>query len=194
MERTKTQAKQLTNERQRTYDTKSQRPKYLTVQELHQSYQFLLVEIKNTTPPAEIPQLDQLFVQAVSEDLRKKLLVHLHPLPTTTNHANIQRFTAMIQHAIDAENELQTITNIADRAAHRNSKPYAARQNTQQRQPHTFFSGTSQDQQEEYPEEYPDPYGRNNANAYATIPTCHYYAHSSGPSLMPTFFLTKHTP
>ncbi len=75
----------------------------------------------------------------------------------------------MIQHAIDAENELQTITNIADRAAHRNSKPYAARQNTQQRQPHTFFSGTSQDQQEEYPEEYSDQYGRSNANAYATL-------------------------
>ena len=194
LEGTETLAQRLTSVRQRTFDTKSQRPKYLTVQELHQSYQFLLVEIKNTTPPAEIPQLDQLFVQAVSEDLRKKLLVHLHPLPTTTNHANIQRFTAMIQHAIDAENELQTITNIADRAAHRNSKPYAARQNTQQRQPHTFFSGTSQDQQEEYPEEYSDPYGRSNANAYATIPTCDYYAHSSGPLLMPTCFLTKHTP
>jgi hypothetical protein len=102
LEGTETLAQRLTGVQQRTFDAKSQRPKYLSVQELHQSYQFLLVEIKSTTPPAEIPQLDQLFAQAVSEDLRKKLLVYLHPLPTTTNHANMHRFTAMTQHAIDA--------------------------------------------------------------------------------------------
>ena len=194
LEGTETLAQRLTSVKQRTFDAKSQRPKYLSVQELHQSYQFLLVEIKDTTPPAEIPQLDQLLVQAVSEDLRKKLLIHLQPLPTTTNHANMQRFSTMVQHAIDAENELQTITNIADRAAHRNAKPHAARQNTNQRQPHTFFGGPPQAHHEEYAEEYSDPYGRSSATSHGTIPTCDYYAHSSGPLLMPTCFLAKHAP
>jgi hypothetical protein len=48
------------------------------VQELHQRRQFLLIKIKSDNPPAEIPQLDQLFVQAVGEDLRKKQLSFLH--------------------------------------------------------------------------------------------------------------------
>jgi hypothetical protein len=73
----------------------------------------LLIENKSNTLPAEIPQLDQLFVKAVSEDLRKKLLSHLHLQPsTTTNNANTQQFSEMTQTAIDAENELQTISNI----------------------------------------------------------------------------------
>jgi hypothetical protein len=68
----------LTSLRQQTYDPTTQKAKYLSVQELHQRYQFLLIEIKSDTPPADIPQLDQLFVQAVSEDdLQKKLLTHL---------------------------------------------------------------------------------------------------------------------
>jgi hypothetical protein len=71
------------------------RPAYLSVQELDQRHQFLLVEIKSNTPQAEIPQLDQLFLQTVSEDLQKKLLVHLLPLPTTTNYEQCKHPTTL---------------------------------------------------------------------------------------------------
>ena len=139
-------AQHLTSLCQRTFDPATQKPKYLTVQELHQRYQFLLIEIKADTPPADIPQLDQLFVQAVSKDLRKKLLTHLRPHPTTTNNENVQRFSNLVQHAIAAENDLTTITNIAARAAHRQAKPYAGRQQTpQNRGPRTFFGDANQE-------------------------------------------------
>ena len=89
-------------------------------------------------------------MQAVSEDLRKKLLTHLQALPTTTNNANVQRFSDLVQHAIEAEIELTTITNIASRAAHRQAKPYASRQPTQQsRGPRTFFNGIEQEPNDE---------------------------------------------
>jgi hypothetical protein len=100
LEGTETLAQPLTSLRQRTFDPKTQRPKHLSVQEVHQRFQFLLIEIKSNTPPAEIPQLDQLSVQAVGQELRKKLLSFLHPLPTTSNDANLQRFSEMIQNAM----------------------------------------------------------------------------------------------
>jgi hypothetical protein len=152
-----------------------------------------LIETKSKAPPAEIPELDQLFIQAVSEDLRKKLLSDLHPLQTTSNNENLQRFSVMIQKAIKAEQELQTITNIADRAVHRSSKACAGREATQQRPgPHTFFIGMNeQDHQEE---KCLEQYQMNTANTHCNIPNCDFYSHSSGPMLMPTSFLTKHTP
>jgi hypothetical protein len=103
LEGTETLAQRLTSLRQKTFDPTTQKPKHLTVQELHQRHQFLLIEIKPDAPPADIPQLDQLFAQAVSEDLRKKLLSHLQALPTTTNNENVQRFSDLVQHAIEAE-------------------------------------------------------------------------------------------
>lgn len=54
LEWTDTLAQGLTGLRQRTFDTKTQRATYLLVQELHQRYQFLLVEIKHKTNPADI--------------------------------------------------------------------------------------------------------------------------------------------
>ena len=125
LEGTETLAQRLASLRQKTFDPSTRKPRYLTVQELHQRYQFLLIEIKVDTPPADILQLDQLFLQAVSKDLRKKLLTHFHPLPATTNNENVQRFSdLLVQHANEAENELTTMTNIASRAAqHRQAKP-----------------------------------------------------------------------
>jgi hypothetical protein len=77
-------------------------------------------------------------MQAVSEDLRKRLLSRATPLPAASNDANARRFTDMTQHAIEAENDLKTITNVAEKAAHRQTRPCNIRQNTSsQRGPRT---------------------------------------------------------
>jgi hypothetical protein len=57
-------------------------------------------------------------VQAVGANLEKKLQSFLNPLPAASNNANLQRFLLMAQNAIKAEQELQTIPDAADRAAH----------------------------------------------------------------------------
>jgi hypothetical protein len=90
-------------------------------------------------------------VQAVGADLRKKLLSFLHPLPAASNNANLQRFSAMMQNAIEADQEPQTIVNVADRAAHQSFKPHAIRQAAQPNPgPHAFFNGMNeQDHQED---------------------------------------------
>jgi hypothetical protein len=150
-----------------------------------------LIEIKPDTPPADIPQLDQLFAQAVSEDLRKKLLSHLQALPTTTNNENVQRFSDLVQHAIEAENELTTITNIASRAAHRESKPHAGRQQTQQnRGPRTFFNAGEQEPNDECSKN--SVHASSNTCCIAT--NCDSILHSTGPAVIPTCFLAKHLP
>ena len=192
LEGTETLAQRLTSLRQKTFDPTTQKPKYLSVRELHQRFQFLLIEIKTDTPPADIPQLDQLFVQAVSEDLRKKLLTHLQAHPTTTNNANVQRFSDLVQHAIEAENDLTTITNIAARAAHRQAKPYVGRQPTQQnRGPRTFFGGA---EQEPINAEYPDNQNVPASSNPYRIATCDSILHSTGPVVIPTCFLAKYSP
>jgi hypothetical protein len=187
LEGTETLGQRLTSIKQRTFDTKTQQATYLSVQELHQQYQFLLVEIKTETNPADIPQLDRLFVQAVSEDLRIKLLSHLQPNPSTTNHANVQRLTDLVQHAIEAEKDLQTITNIADRAAHRSARPYNSRQTTQQRPgPRTFYGGA------ENMDEYPSEQDMYPTNPFCNAHDCEPIAHSSGTIVMPKTFMAKY--
>jgi hypothetical protein len=126
-----------------------------------------LTEIKSNAPLAEIPQSDQLFVQAVSEDLSKKLSSYLHPLLTASNDENIQRFSEMMQNAIMAENELQTIANVADPAVHRSSKPHAGRQAAQQRPgPHALmFNGMNE--QDRQQEEHSEQCRMNTANEHS---------------------------
>ena len=74
--------------------------------------------------PTEIPQLDNMFVQAVGEDLRKKLLRHLPALPAMTIDENVQRLNDIVLMAIEKEDELKTVMNIAERAAFRGQRPY----------------------------------------------------------------------
>jgi hypothetical protein len=96
--------------------------------------------------PTEIPQLDNIFVQAVSEDLRKKLIRHLGQEPATTIDENTQRFNDLVLLAIDAEEELRTVTNIAKRATFRQTCPYGPRgtqQYSQRAVPRTFMTTTS---------------------------------------------------
>jgi hypothetical protein len=74
--------------------------------------------------PTEIPQLDNIFVQAVSEDLRKKLIRHLGLAPAETSNEHIHYFNNLLLLAIDVEEELRTMTNIAERAAFFQTCPY----------------------------------------------------------------------
>jgi hypothetical protein len=59
----------------------------------------------------ELPELDNIFVQAISEDLRKRLVRHLDHPPSTTIDANLQSFNDIIELAIQEEAELETVTN-----------------------------------------------------------------------------------
>jgi hypothetical protein len=124
LEGTATLAQRLVNIKQRYYDKVTQQANYRSVQELSQEYQRLLAEIKPSTMPTEIPQLDNIFVQSVSEDLRKKLIRHLGQEPATTIDENIQHFNDLVLSAMDAEEELRTVTNIAERAAFHQTRPY----------------------------------------------------------------------
>jgi hypothetical protein len=70
-------------------------------------------------PPSEIPQLDNVFTQAVGEDLCKKLLRHSITTPAAAVDKNLQSFSNIALMAIEQEDELKTVTNIAERAAFR---------------------------------------------------------------------------
>lgn len=165
---------------------------YRTVQELSQDYQFLLAEIKQETPPTEIPQLDQLFVQAVSEDLKDKLLQHLLPNPTTTNDENLHRFNQIVLRAITAEKELKTVTTIAERAAFRQTRSSArgGYQVAQRTGPKTFLvpGGPISNipiEQRVYLESVCET---------NTVVKCDALPHSSGFIMVPTCFLRTHNP
>jgi hypothetical protein len=126
LEGTKTLAQRLVATKQQHCDSTDGKLTNISVQELLQDYQFLLSEIIPNTPPTEIPQLDQLFVQVVSKDLRTKLLSHLQQGLTTSNEDNIHRFNRTVMLAIDAERELKTVTTIAERVVqHRQTRSAA---------------------------------------------------------------------
>ena len=100
------------------FDKETQRADYLSVQELSQEYQGLLTEINPSMLPTEIPQLDNMHVvQAVGEDLRNKLLMHLITTQALTIGKNVQQFSAIILLAIEKEDELKTIMNIVEGTA-----------------------------------------------------------------------------
>ena len=58
-----------------------------------------------------------MFVQAVGKDLQKRLLRHLIAAPALAIDENEQQFSDTILLAIEKEDELKTVTNIAERAA-----------------------------------------------------------------------------
>ena len=60
LEGTETLAQRLTRLCQRIVDPSSQQVRCQSVRELHQSFQFLITEIKGHAPPADVPQLDSL--------------------------------------------------------------------------------------------------------------------------------------
>jgi hypothetical protein len=71
LEGTETLAQRLVNIRQRYYDKATQKLHHWSVQELSQEYQHLIAEVKPTTLPAELPQLDNTWVQAVDKALER---------------------------------------------------------------------------------------------------------------------------
>ena len=100
------------------FDKETQRADYLSVQKLSQEYQGLLTKINPSMLPTEILQLDNMHVvQAVGEDLRKKLLRHLITTQALTIGKNVQQFSAIILLAIEKEDELKTIMNIVEGTA-----------------------------------------------------------------------------
>jgi hypothetical protein len=192
MEGTETLGQRLVNIKQRSFDPITQRAHYRSVQELSQAYQFILSEIKSTTQPTELPELDNIFVQAISEDLRKRLVRHLDHPPSTTIDANLQSFNDIIELAIQEEAELKTVTNIAERAAHRASRPYGNRGNPiQPRAPRTFLTTHGGEQEEQrYREEEENSYRR--PNTFTAVQLCDSFHHSTGQVIMPICFLTRH--
>jgi hypothetical protein len=84
LEGIKTLAQQLTNVKQKQWDKANNRNMHLSARELSQACQRLLTELKPTTQPAEMPQLDDMFVQAIGPELRKKIIQCLPPHPATT--------------------------------------------------------------------------------------------------------------
>jgi hypothetical protein len=66
LEGTETLAQHVITIKQKCWDNKINRFKHRSVQELSQEHQRLLAQIKPTTIAAEMPQMDNVFVQAVS--------------------------------------------------------------------------------------------------------------------------------
>jgi hypothetical protein len=171
LEGIETLTQRLVGIKQRQFDKSTQQANYRSVQELSQEHQRLLAEMKPTTLPTEIPQLDNVFVQAASEDLRKKLLI---AAPLITIYENIQRFTDIITLVIKKEEELKMAMNIiAERAVHR-SRPYGGRGTPQcnpRAGPRTFLTGTSTRQNEDTDHRYDTA---NTANTTHTTNTNHH--------------------
>ena len=69
MEGTETVGQRPANIKQRTHDPASQRASCRSAQELSQACQFISSEIKPTTLPTKLPELDNIYVEAMSEDL-----------------------------------------------------------------------------------------------------------------------------
>ena len=208
LEGTETISQRLIAIKQRYYDRQTNKPHFRSMNQLAQEYQFLISEIKPTTQPQEIPELESVFVQAVSEDLRKKLVRHLHATASTTIDENLQRFNTLVQRAVEAEDELKTLTNIAERAAFRQQKPYGTRSTQQpnQKGPRTFLTRHAQHPTTITDEHHPSAYA-NDPAAYETGPhetnpaassqilPCDSISHpTAGTVHIPICFMTKHNP
>jgi hypothetical protein len=76
-----------------------------------------------------MPQIDDTFVQAVSKDLKKKLIRHIGVLPANAIDKNLQQFNNMVQFAIDADVKLTTVTNVAHGAALQTTCPHGGKGN-----------------------------------------------------------------
>jgi hypothetical protein len=96
---------------------------------LSQECQRPLAEIKPTTLPTKAPQLNNALVQAVSKDLKKKLIQHIAVLPANTIDKSLQRFNNMVQFAVDAEDELKTATDVTHGAAFQTTRPCGGKGN-----------------------------------------------------------------
>jgi hypothetical protein len=83
MERLSSHIKRI---KQRGWDPMEQRFKYKLVTKLSQDYQFKLQEITPTTAHEELPDLENAFYQALSNNLQTRIIDHIHPAPPTEYH------------------------------------------------------------------------------------------------------------
>jgi hypothetical protein len=70
------------------------------------------------TAATDLPELETRFAQALSEDLRTKLIRHLHLLPSQKIDRNLRRLNSVLEHVINAKKELKLTMNAAERALH----------------------------------------------------------------------------
>ena len=104
------------------------------------------------TRPAEVPELEAAFYQALSADLQRKLVDTLHEHSSTSILENIKRFNDFTQEASKAEEALRDITRIAERAAQRQA-PRAYNPRTPQGT-RTFLAGYTDAEQPQMHQAY----------------------------------------
>ncbi len=136
--------------------------------------------------------MDNAFVQAVGDDLKKKLIRHLLPLAAATIDEKMQRFNNIVTLAIEKEDELKTVTNIVERAAFRGTRPCvprgAAQHNPRTSGPRTFLAGARQDGEEE-----PTCERTGTTDNFLNGPfLCGAVSHPTGLVQLPTTFIAKH--
>jgi hypothetical protein len=108
-----------------------------------------------------------------------------------TIDANSQRFNDMVDLAMDEEAELKTVISIAERAAHRASRPCGnCGTPNQPRAPRSFLATHEEQEEERHAEEETNSYRPN--TFMSTPQLCDSLIHSTGQVILPIFFLTKH--
>jgi hypothetical protein len=115
----KTMEQRIVKINQRGWDKVAKKPHFKTVDEVACEFQQVLQEVSEHTNQNKIPNLQRTYYQALSDELKKKLVVFLTPAPPATFNQNLARFQEFVVEARKAEQKLQTISSFASRAVER---------------------------------------------------------------------------
>jgi hypothetical protein len=140
LEGTERLASRIERIKQRAWEASEKRFKYKSVTELSQDYQFELQEVTPTTAHDELPDLENSFYRALSNDLQTRVIDHIHPAAATTLIQNIARFNEFVSLCLQEETALKTITGVAERAVLRQTRNAYQHRTPVPRGPRTFIT------------------------------------------------------
>lgn len=125
--------------KQQQFDPQTNANRYLSIQELNQSYQNQLAEVSGRDHNAgmDLPNLATTAYQAMTAQLKEKLVNFIPATEPANFQENMAMFDAFITEAKRAEKELRTIINIARSAA---SSRSPSTYNRGPRGPRTFLA------------------------------------------------------
>jgi hypothetical protein len=126
--------------KQNTYNVKTGKMEYISVQELNKQYQMHLAEVDatNMLETAHLPSLSRTFFQALSTQLREKLVEHLPAAMHLDYNENLAFYNVFMQQAFKAEKEIKGVYNMVRNVA--TARTNTANWNRNPGAPRTFMA------------------------------------------------------
>jgi len=119
------------------WDRDLRTPTYLSVEELYHSFSVHLQEVNMDSPPTDLPNLAQLFFNALTPELQEQLVdkIPQPPIGTDTFTNNMARLNVMKRAAEDEERNVKRFATIA-----RSSRHLATTEASTEECQHTFLA------------------------------------------------------